>query len=338
MRRARWLAIAAACGALAAVWATRQPATMFRGWLAAFIFVSSLPLGAVALRLIHAMTGGRWGAASEPALSWAAFAALLPPLFFLVVLFGLRSIYAWESGADDVERLYLNADGFALRGEVALLGWALLGWLASTRTLSPLAAGLALVFHGVAVSFVANDWALSIDAHYDDSAIGMELAVQQLLVALAFVGLTQPGRVIEIARGDVGGLMFATALGGLYLGYMTFVVKWYGDQPTDAAWWIARSHGASFIYLLCALLFAAIVPLAGLAWSRLRETPAALRIVSASALIGVAAHDLWLLDASALELISCGLATIAMSALALGLAPSAAAPPPMSALAEVSDG
>ena len=101
------------------------------------------------------------------------------------------------------------------------------------------------MFDGLAVSVIAVGWMLSIDPQFSDSAFGAEIAVQQILVALAAIAVFQPRRAVAIADGDIGGLMLATALGAFYLGLMTFIVKWYGDQPVDAAWYLSRARGSA---------------------------------------------------------------------------------------------
>ena len=147
--------------------------------------------------------------------------------------------------APDVARFYFNVPAFAARGFVATCR---LGRRRPSRrgrpSRPPRGRRSRSSFHGFAVSLIAVDWMLSIDPRFSDSAFGAEIAVQQILLALAAVAAFQPRRAVEVADGDIGGLMLATALGAFYLGLMTFIVKWYGDQPVDAAWYLARAHGA----------------------------------------------------------------------------------------------
>ena len=120
-----------------------------------------------------------------------------------------------------------------------------------------------------------------------------------LMLALAAIAVVQPRRFVEIADGDIGALLFATSLGAFYLGSMTFIVKWYGDQPVDAAWYLARPHGLQGVFLVGAVLIGAITPIVGCAWERVRASPSALRTMGASAAVGIFLHDLWLAGPSA---------------------------------------
>ena len=52
---------------------------------------------------------------------------------------------------------------------------------------------------------------------------------------------------------------------------MTFIVKWYGDQPVDAAGHLARSHGLWLAFLVGGFLLGAVAPIVGCAWERVRQ-------------------------------------------------------------------
>jgi hypothetical protein len=322
------LALAGLAAAVAlAIASVFAPTATAWGWLVGFVFWSSFPIGAIALSLIHETTGGRWGLAAAPTLRLGALSALLLPVFFAFLFFGLHRVYPWANGgggtAPDVARFYLNLPAFAGRGFVAILAWAAIGFLVATARLGLLGTSLALLFHGFAVSLMAVDWMLSIDPAFSNSAFGAEIAVQQILLALAGVAVFQPRRAVGVADGDIGGLLLAAALGAFYLGLMTFIVKWYGDQPADAAWYLARAHGLQLGFLVGAILFGAVAPIVCCAWERVRASPSALRAVGVSTIVGVGLHDLWFAGSTAPDLAAPAalLAVIAMAGISTGLAP-----------------
>ena len=76
-----------------------RPSAVATGWLVGFAFWSSLPIGALALALIHETTGGRWGLAAAPTLRLFCLCALLLPLFFIVLAFSVPLIYPWTRRA-----------------------------------------------------------------------------------------------------------------------------------------------------------------------------------------------------------------------------------------------
>lgn len=310
---------------LLAIGAVFAPGAAAWGWLIGFFVWSSAPIGAIVLLMIHETTGGRWGLASAPVLRLGALCALALPIFFVVLFASLKTLYPWAVGgaaaAPDVAHIYFNVPAFAVVGFFALIGWATIGALLAAGALGLLGASIALVFHGFAVSLVAVQWMLSIDPRYSDSAFGMEIAVQQIMLALAAIAILQPHRSVEIADGDIGALLFATALGAFYLGLMTFIVKWYGDQPVDAAWYLARAHGLWAGFLVGALLFGAITPIVGCAWERVRASPSALRAMGVSAAVGIFLHALWFAGpaAPALTAAAALLAFVAMGCVSIGL-------------------
>ena len=302
-----------------------RPSAVAMGWLVGFAFWSSLPIGALVLALIHETTGGRWGLAAAPTLRLFCLCALLLPLFFIVLAFSVPLIYPWTregaSTAPDVARLMLNAPLFAAYGLVALLGWTAIALLLAAGRLGLLGASLSLVFHGVAVSVVSVAWLLSVDPRFTDSAFGTEIAVQQILFALAAIAVLAPARAIALAEGDIAALLLASALGAFYLGLMTFIVKWYGDQPDDAAWYLARAHGLAFALLVGALVFGAAVPIAACAWERLRTSVRAMRLVGLCTMLGIFLHDLWLVNPTIFAVLTAFASVAVMAGLSLGLAP-----------------
>ena len=302
-----------------------QPSAAATGWLASFAFWSSAPIGAVALALIHQTTGGRWGLAAGPTLRLFSLFAPLLPFFFVIMALPVGAIYPWArdgaSVAPDVERLMLNTPLFAAYGLLALLGWAAIALLLTTGRLGLFGASLSLVFHGVAVSVVSVAWLLSIDPSFTDSAFGAEIAVQQILFALAAIAAFSPQRAIELAKGDIAALLLASALGAFYLGLMTFIVKWYGDQPDDVAWYLARAHGLAFVLLLGALVFGAAAPILACSWERVRRSARVMRLVGLCAIFGIFLHDLWLVNATIFAVLASVASLMVVAGVSLAIAP-----------------
>jgi hypothetical protein len=314
-----------AAAVLLAGGAILQPSAVAMGWLVGFAYWSSLPIGAVVLALIHETTGGRWGLAAGPTLRLFCLCAPLLPLFFIVLAFSVTLIYPWAregaSIAPDVARLMLNTRLYAVYGLVALLGWAAIALLLAAGRLKLLGASLSLVFHGVAISVVSVAWLLSVDPRFTDSGFGAEIAVQQILFALAAIAALSPTRAIALAKGDIAALLLASGLGAFYLGLMTFIVKWYGDQPDDAAWYLARAHGLALVLLLGALAFGSAVPILACAWERVRTSARAIRLVGLCTMLGIFLHALWLVNATIVVVLAALASLVVMAGLSFCIAP-----------------
>ena len=80
-RRARLVGFACIlCGGIAtAIGGAIAPAAFFAAWLAAFSYWLSIPLGALALLLIHNLTGGKWEEAARRPLEAGAIPVRAAP-------------------------------------------------------------------------------------------------------------------------------------------------------------------------------------------------------------------------------------------------------------------
>ena len=296
--------VPAAVGALAflgwAGMALMEPAAALQGWLIGFVFVACLSLGSLAIVLIHRLTAGGWGAAFAPELAPAAGLTPLLLVFVLPVLLGVGLIYPWAHTPMMVEggvrRLYLNPPLFWARSLIALGGWSAIA-LSLHRIEGPrgrLGAGLALAFHGLAVSLIGVDWVLSVLPSFTSSDFGMAFAVQQLMAGFAFAALQGRRRAPDDASGDVAGLLLATIIGLIYLEFMAYLVVWYGDRPPLDAWYIPRV-GPGWRALVWLSLAASLVALVLLATRRRFGTHRALAWAAAAALAGLLSYQVWLL-------------------------------------------
>ena len=291
-------------GALAflawAATAIAAPAPALQGWLVGFLFVSSLSLGALAIVLVHRLTAGRWGGAFAPELAPAAQLTPLLLVFVLPVLLGLGLIYPWARAPatiePDVRRFFLNPVLFWVVSLVALGGWSAIA-LSLHRiegAQGRLGAGLALVFHALAVSVVGVDWVLSVRPGWTSSDFGMGFAAQQLMAGFGFAALQGRRRAPDPASGDLSGLLLATVIGLTYLEFMSYLVVWYGDRPPLDAWYIPRASPA-WRGLVWLSLAGGIAALASLALRRRIGAHRAVAWAGAAALLGLLSYQTWLL-------------------------------------------
>ena len=138
------------------------PSLALHGWLIGFTFSAAPVLGALALLLIHALTGGRWGEAHRPAL--LSLARTTPALIVLVLplVFGARLTYPWAAdpapAGRHVAQFYLNPLAVGLRSVVGLgvLSW--FAWRLDRGRPGMLEAGLGLCVYAIFVNATAFDW------------------------------------------------------------------------------------------------------------------------------------------------------------------------------------
>jgi hypothetical protein len=227
-----------------------QPQAFAFAWLAALTTWLRWPLGCLALLLVHALTGGRWGVSTRQSFVQGvrALPLLLPAI--IPLLFVLPALYPWlRTGMQLDNGFYLNARFAAARWVFYLVVWFGLGALATIRLhrnelLTPVAAP-GLILLGLTVNFAAIDSIMSLDPHFNSSAFGMINAAESGLFALSITILSTvlTGAVAPSDRDDLGRLLQSLLILWAYLDFMQLLIVWQSDLPNEAAWYLARSSG-----------------------------------------------------------------------------------------------
>jgi hypothetical protein len=293
MKRPALLLLALAVLALIIVIA-RAPAAAARGWLSAFVLVSTVPIGSLALLLVHGITGGRWGEDLKPALVPAARCIPLLLIAFAPILLFRSTIYDWrEIGVpDDVRALYLSPAFFDLRAVAALAIWSALAWLNPWRR--ELLAAIALVVHLVLLSFIPADWVLTLKPQGISAGFGFGFGCEQIFAALGYAAwLARQGSEPRASR-DLVGILVTALLASMYFIYMQFLIVWYGNVPAKVHWYTARAGDGWSAVALVAFLLGVVIPFGAILNRDVRQSPAALRPVGACVLGGIALHVAWM--------------------------------------------
>lgn len=257
----RLVSIALAAGVIALALSLARlawsPAAFFRSYLPACLFWIGIPVGSLALLMIHRLTGGGWGDFARQALTAGAGVLPLNALLFIPLAFGLPEIYPWAAadwhpeGVTGGQAIWLRPGFFLAREAAVLVLW--LGLAApvwsprlagagrgsrrkeaeprpSPRSASPpdslfkggeARSALGLIVYGLTVTVFAIDWIMSLEPRWSSTNIGFQAAVGPMLSALAFATavlcLQARNRALELSAPR-----FAD-LGGLLL---AFVLLW----------------------------------------------------------------------------------------------------------------
>ncbi len=296
------LAGAIGYGGVALGWAL-APRLLGFGWLAALSVWIAWPLGAMALMLIHALTGGRWGKAIHHTLATGTRSALLIPLFVIPYALTAQRIYPWlQAGAAQFDNsLYLNGPGFVLRGVIYLFVWLVLAVLvtraaADDDALARLAPP-ALILLALTATFAAIDAIMSLDPTFASSIFGLvqisEIGALSLsIAALALVFSSAPPDVEALRQ--IARLLLAFVILWSYLAFMQLLIVWQSDLPHEAAWYLLRwSRGWDIVGGLIVLMHFAI-PFFTLLSSTAQHSRKAVGFASASIVVGGILHQFWL--------------------------------------------
>jgi len=293
--------------ALCAVGFFIDRAAFFRAYLIAYVFVLGIPLGCLAIVMIHHLVGGTWGFAIQRSLEAAIATFPIMVLLFLPLLFGLPELFPWarpEAAQDPVlaqKALYLNIPGFIIRAAVYFAVWCALGFFlgrwsteqdlqtdaAPVRRMQTLS-GPGLVVYGLTVTFSAIDWLMSIEPHWYSTIFGMIFMVSHGLVALAFVtgaayflGRREPlSRIIAPwVFQDLGNLMLAFIMLWAYLSFSQFLLIWVENLQHEIPWYLHRMSGGWAVIAIGLIVLQFSLPFILLLSRVVKRTPATLCVV-----------------------------------------------------------
>jgi hypothetical protein len=259
-----------------------EPRKVFFSYLYAYNFVLGLALGCLALWMLHNLTGGAWGSVIRRFLEAGSRTLPLLAVLFVPLAFGIRELYVWADPGrmplppgsklyHEVHELlahkrpYLNEPFFLIRAAIYFVIWVGIAGLLNRwalqidRTADPVVArrsqtfsGRALVFFGLAVTFSAFDWLMSLEPLWYSTIFGVLVAVGQLVPGLAFaVALgcwlaprTDWGRAVRPdVWNDLGNLMLATVMLWAYMSFSQLLLIWSGNLPEEIPWYVIRSQG-----------------------------------------------------------------------------------------------
>lgn len=273
-----------------------SPAAALTGWLAAFAFASSLPLGALCLAMMMRIIPGGW---REELGSTVEASMLLLPLAFaasLPVLIGQSWIYEWARGASlqGAKAIYLTPAFFSLRSLVILTGACLLGWrllVQADRSIALAAVGL-IVFV-VAHGLLSVDWLMSLDTEFHSSGFGLYILSGQTLAALSMLILLRLAAGGRSRTGLLGALLMTAILFWAYLAFMQYFIIWSGNLTQGVVWFQERGKGPwAFVEQLMMVFH--LLPLFLLFFPPIRSSRAWLITLSTAVLVGKSLEYAWL--------------------------------------------
>ena len=296
-----------------------------QGWLCGFVFISMVPIGSLALLMVHGISGGRWGRDLAPTLVPAARCMPLLLMAFLPVLLFRADIYRWDELhlPSDVRGTYLNPAFFDARTLLALALWSGLAWSSVWRR--QLTAGLGLIAHLILMTFIPADWMLTLPPGSTSAGFGFGFGIEQIGAALGLAAALAVQGPDPRACRDLAGMILSTLLGTTYFVYMQFLIIWYGNVPDKVHWFFIRSGEGWSALALAAFVTGAAAPFLAMLHPSVRREPALLRLVGILVLCGIALHIAWLI-APGFGAVSQAPALLAAIALAMLLAAAARLP------------
>jgi hypothetical protein len=251
-----------------------EPGQFFRSYLFAFVFWLMLPMGCVAILMLHHLTGGWWGYPIRRLLEAGSRTFAVMAVLFIPLFFGLTQLYPWANAAvvkaDPIlayKRWYLTPSLFTIRVFIYFAIWLTIAillnrwskeqdrpdsqeWRLKKRMEKFSAPGL--ILWGLTLTWAAVDWVMSIESHWFSTIYGMLFMVIAALAALCFVlfvlrmlSSEDPLKNCVLASdyNDLGNLMLAFVMLWAYLSFSQFLIIWQGNLKDEIPWYIVRAFG-----------------------------------------------------------------------------------------------
>ncbi len=248
-------------------------ATFFHSYLVAYIFWVGISLGCLGWLMIQYLGGATWGLVIRRLLESGAHTLVLMLILFLpMAYFGLHNIYEWtdakavaESRILQQKSAYLNPTFFILRAVGYFAIWLFLMFILRSRshqlddTGDPRLiqsaqdwSGPGFLAYGLACTFAAIDWVMSLDPEWYSTIFGLIMIAGQGVASMAFIiavsmilsGREPMSHVYQPRHfHDLGKLLLALVMLWAYFSFSQLLIQWSGNLPEEIPWFLERFHG-----------------------------------------------------------------------------------------------
>jgi hypothetical protein len=290
-----------------------------RSYLFAYFAWLGIALGSLALWMLHNLTGGAWGLVLRRIWEAASRTLTSMVVLFAPIALGAYILFPWASATSSElggKVDYLNVPGFLGRAALYFVIWLGTAYLlnrwsrqhdeSGDRALVARAlqlSGPGLVFCGLAVTFAAIDWVMSLEPEWYSTVFGALVAMGHLVAALAFAVMmatvvfrstsAPPGLDLKSCWNDLGNLLLAFVMMWTYLAFSQFLLIWSGNLPEEITWYLHRTEGGwEWIGLSLAIGYFAL-PFCLLLMPDMKRDPDRLRLVALLIVVMSAINNYW---------------------------------------------
>jgi len=293
-----------------------DPQRALQAYHVAFVYWAGIAVGALIVNMAFQAAKARWYVVVRRVLETIPLSSALFLVLFVPVLLGMGHLFPWVDPSHlegelrhlaEHRRPYLNVPFFALRAagyfglwiavSHLLHGWSTRqdteGGVALTLKQRRLGAG-ALPFVGLAMTFAAFDWQMSLDLHLFSTIFGLYYFAGSFLAAFAVLILAVNAsraeglpRALMNANHDhsLGKWMLAFVSFLAYIAFSQYLLMWIANLPEEVPWYLARSKTAWLPVGIFLAVFHFIVPFFVLLSRGLKRNPRALSFMAVWILI-----------------------------------------------------
>jgi hypothetical protein len=243
-------------------------------YLVAFAYWCGIAMASVILLMIFHATRAKWMVVLRRPVEIMGNTLPIFLLLFIPVVIARKLLYSWVDPSPTLprealallthKRPWLNPGFFVVRGFfyillISVVAGRLFGWskkqdttgaVALSQSQRNLGAG-ALPFVGLAISFAAFDWLMSLNPLWFSTVFGVYYFAGSFVSALALLAI-----VCDVGRGkdlfgdyvtpehthNIGKLMLAFTCFWTYIGFSQLLLIWIAGLPEETPFYITRFH------------------------------------------------------------------------------------------------
>jgi hypothetical protein len=287
--------------------------------LISFLFLAGLGVGALFLIALEYIAGAVWSVPMRRVNEFLAGLLPFAPLLAIPLFFHLHDLFHWThfeamsaDGLLKAKEPYLNTGFLVIRFAATFVLWIFFYWLFVRNSLKQdstgnekytrinirLAAAFLPVF-AVTITFLAVDWAMSLEPHWYSTIIGIYFFSGTVVSALAaatyiIIRFHETDRLPGLRRDhfySLGSLMFAFVNFWAYIAFSQFMLIWYANLPEETFWFMNHWRNGWQVISILLIVVQFAVPYAVLLPQEAKMDPKRLKFIA-----------IWLLVAHWLDL------------------------------------
>jgi len=265
--RLGWILLGAGLALSAAAYSSDAVRSSFNN-VVLFLFLASIAVGAIFLIALEYLVGAVWSVPMRRVNEMLAAMVFIVPLAAIPMFLNLHDLFHWTHAeavsADTVltgKKPYLNVEFFAIRFGVIFLLWWIFTFFFRRNSMKQDTTGdprltrinirlgaLFMPVFAITVTFLAIDWAMSLEPHWFSTIFGVYYFSGTVLAAVAagtyvILKLHEAGRLPGLRRDhfySLGALQFAFVNFWAYIAFSQFLLIWYADLPEENYWFMHR--------------------------------------------------------------------------------------------------
>lgn len=217
-------------------------------YLTSWSFWLQFSLGAMAINLLHELTGGRWGVTLKPFLHAMMKCLWLFPILFLPLIFKVKHVYPWlqnQTLINQNETLkfrgpFYREELFAARSLIYFGIFFFINFKVFSKKKGPYSMAIGLILYVLTMSFASMDWYMSREPEWYSTVYSLVWIMAQVCSAYALVLFIKKSKDPVVVNIDQGSIFFVFLVTWIYLAFMQFLIIWEANLPKEVSWYLLR--------------------------------------------------------------------------------------------------